>query len=74
MYYIYKYIYIYIYICICMCTGTVTKYLAVAMGSAQEGAEAMLHEQYNESLTLEGKTCSTNCSSSSSSKCMHACV
>lgn len=34
--------------------GTVTKYLAVAMGSAQEGAESMLQEQYNQSMTLEG--------------------
>ncbi|CDJ64398.1 proteasome subunit alpha type 5, putative [Eimeria necatrix] len=34
-------------------SGTVTKYLAVAMGSAQEGAEAMLQEQYNENMSME---------------------
>ncbi|KAL8275537.1 hypothetical protein Esti_000488 [Eimeria stiedai] len=32
---------------------TVTKYLAVAMGSAQEGAESMLQEQYHQSMSLE---------------------
>lgn len=37
-------------------SGTVTKYLAVAMGSAQEGAEAMLQEQYNENMSMEGTT------------------
>ena len=28
--------------------------MAVAMGSAQEGAESMLQEQYNQSMSLEG--------------------
>ncbi|OEH75870.1 proteasome subunit alpha type [Cyclospora cayetanensis] len=37
----------------CVYARTVTKYLAVAMGSAQEGAESMLQEQYNQSMSLE---------------------
>ncbi|CDJ50111.1 proteasome subunit alpha type 5, putative [Eimeria brunetti] len=34
-------------------SGTVTKYLAVAIGSAQEGAEGMLQEQYSETMSME---------------------
>ena len=41
--------------------GTVTKYLAVAMGSAQEGAESMLHEQYNQSMSMEGESRLSRC-------------
>eukprot|EP00920_Eleutheroschizon_duboscqi_P017631 GHVT01042060.1.p1 GENE.GHVT01042060.1~~GHVT01042060.1.p1 ORF type:complete len:258 (+),score=45.66 GHVT01042060.1:790-1563(+) len=34
-------------------SGTVTKYQAAAIGSAQEGAETMLQEQYTTSLTFK---------------------
>mmetsp|Transcript_16159 Transcript_16159/g.35449 ORF Transcript_16159/g.35449 Transcript_16159/m.35449 type:complete len:262 (-) Transcript_16159:136-921(-) len=34
-------------------SGTFTKYLACAIGSAQEGATNMLQEQYNKDMTLE---------------------
>jgi len=33
-------------------SGTYTKYMAAAIGSAQEGATSMLQEQYNKDLTL----------------------
>merc|ERR1719478_1921223 len=33
-------------------SGTYTKYLAAAIGSAQEGATSMLQEQYNKDMTL----------------------
>lgn len=38
-----------------LAVGTVTKYQAVAIGSAQEGAETMLQEQYSQSMSFEGK-------------------
>merc|ERR1719235_902476 len=34
-------------------SGTFTKYLACAIGSAQEGATSMLQEQYNKDMTLK---------------------
>lgn len=34
-------------------SGTVTKYSAAAVGSAQEGAEAMLQESFSSSMTLQ---------------------
>ncbi|KYK62674.1 putative proteasome subunit alpha type 5-2 [Toxoplasma gondii TgCatPRC2] len=34
-------------------SGTVTKYQAVAIGSAQEGAETILQEQYSQSMSFE---------------------
>merc|ERR1712217_976754 len=33
-------------------SGTFTKYSAAAIGSAQEGAQQMLQEQYNKDMTL----------------------
>lgn len=33
--------------------GTITKYMAVAIGSAQEGAQSMLQEQYNKDMKLD---------------------
>jgi 20S proteasome subunit alpha 5 len=33
-------------------SGTFTKYMAAAIGSAQEGATSMLQEQYNQDMTL----------------------
>merc|ERR1712066_176963 len=34
-------------------SGTFTKYLACAIGSAQEGATSMLQEQYNKDMTMK---------------------
>jgi len=34
-------------------SGTFTKYMACAIGSAQEGATSMLQEQYNQDMTLK---------------------
>merc|ERR1712056_10699 len=34
-------------------SGTFTKYLACAIGSAQEGATSMLQEQYNKDMTIK---------------------
>jgi len=34
-------------------SGTFTKYMAAAIGSAQEGATSMLQEQYNQDMTLQ---------------------
>merc|ERR1712056_113181 len=34
-------------------SGTFTKYLACAVGSAQEGATSMLQEQYNKDMTMK---------------------
>merc|ERR1711953_1471050 len=34
-------------------SGTFTKYSATAIGSAQEGANNMLQEQYNQDMTLK---------------------
>jgi len=34
-------------------SGTFTKYMAAAIGSAQEGATSMLQEQYNQDMTLK---------------------
>merc|ERR1719456_1486235 len=33
-------------------SGTYTKYMAAAIGSAQEGATSMLQEQYNKDMSL----------------------
>mmetsp|Transcript_25925 Transcript_25925/g.47389 ORF Transcript_25925/g.47389 Transcript_25925/m.47389 type:complete len:260 (-) Transcript_25925:140-919(-) len=37
-------------------SGTYTKYLAAAIGSAQEGATSMLQEQYTKDMSLEAAT------------------
>merc|ERR1712066_1030340 len=34
-------------------SGTFTKYMACAIGSAQEGATSMLQEQYNKDMTIK---------------------
>lgn len=38
-------------------SGTTTCYDAAAIGSAQEGAEALLQEKYHSDMTLQGSQC-----------------